>query len=605
MSTMRRPYLFGMILAIAMLGVTVGCHQGVLASGQSQNEGPDPADQNMAPVDGSVAQQPAYSQQQAPSQQQTYSQPPQGQPGAVNESQQQADQYARTGQTGAPIERRDPNAPQDSQAYPQGDASQNGQPYDDNYNEQDTTGQALEADQPPPQLPTYDQPEAPEPDYLWTPGYWAWAPVGYYWVPGVWCAAPYRGALWTPGYWYFYGNRYRFHRGFWGLYVGFYGGINYGFGYFGTGYRGGYWNGPHFYYNRAVNRINPTRITNVYNHTVIVNNVTMNRISYNGGRGGLQARPQPAELVAMRQPRTPPMTTQLQVQRQSAENRAQYFNTNRGRPAIVAAPRPIMADKGIQRPMPVMQARPVLPGQLRPGQQIRSGQPQVQPGQVQPGQVQPGQVQPGQVQPGQRQPGQVQPGQRQPGQVQPGQRQPGQVQPGQRQPGQVQPGQLQPGQQIRPVQPGQPQVQPGYRPMPGNPQVRPTPEPQVRPQPEVQRPNPQQQQVRPAPQQEFRPQPQPQPRPQQEIRPMPQPRPQQEMVRPAPQPQSRPAPQQFGQEPQPRPQFQQPQPSRPQQEMRPQPQFQQPPPARPQQEMRPQMQPRPQESRPAPSPRAR
>ncbi len=149
----------------------------------------------------------------------------------------------------------------------------------------------MEADQPPPDLPTYDQPEAPEPDYLWTPGYWGWSPVGYYWVPGVWCAAPYQGALWTPGYWGFYGGRYRFNRGYWGLYIGFYGGVNYGYGYFGTGYRGGYWNGPHFYYNRSVTRINVTRISYVYNRTIVVNNVT--RVSYNGGRGGIAVRPDP------------------------------------------------------------------------------------------------------------------------------------------------------------------------------------------------------------------------------------------------------------------------------------------------------------------------
>ena len=84
---------------------------------------------------------------------------------------------------------------------------------------------------------------APYVGALWTPGYWGWAPVGFYWVPGVWCAAPYYGALWTPGYWGFYQNRYRLYPGFWGSYVGFYGGINYGFGYYGSGYRGGYWDG--------------------------------------------------------------------------------------------------------------------------------------------------------------------------------------------------------------------------------------------------------------------------------------------------------------------------------------------------------------------------
>ena len=75
------------------------------------------------------------------------------------------------------------------------------------------------------------------------PGYWGWSPSGYYWVPGAWVEAPYMGALWTPGYWGFYTGRYWFHPGHWGSHIGYYGGINYGFGYVGFGYEGGYWNG--------------------------------------------------------------------------------------------------------------------------------------------------------------------------------------------------------------------------------------------------------------------------------------------------------------------------------------------------------------------------
>src|SRR5690242_9516093 len=54
----------------------------------------------------------------------------------------------------------------------------------------------------PPALPVYVQPLPPGPNYIWTPGYWAWDPdYGYYWVPGTWVLAPYPGWLWTPGYW--------------------------------------------------------------------------------------------------------------------------------------------------------------------------------------------------------------------------------------------------------------------------------------------------------------------------------------------------------------------------------------------------------------------
>src|SRR5206468_2106057 len=121
-----------------------------------------------------------------------------------------------------------------------------------------------EANEPPPPLLVYDQPPAPDPDYLWTPGYWAWGPEGYYWVPGCWVAAPYEGALWTPGYWAYVGGRYRFHHGYWGLHIGFYGGIDYGYGYFGHGYYGGYWDHNHFRYNAAVNHIDRRRIPYVY-----------------------------------------------------------------------------------------------------------------------------------------------------------------------------------------------------------------------------------------------------------------------------------------------------------------------------------------------------
>ena len=66
---------------------------------------------------------------------------------------------------------------------------------------------------------------------MWTPGYWAWGNDGYYWVPGTWVPAPAVGLLWTPGYWGWSGGYYRWNVCYWGPHVGFYGGVNYGFGY--------------------------------------------------------------------------------------------------------------------------------------------------------------------------------------------------------------------------------------------------------------------------------------------------------------------------------------------------------------------------------------
>ena len=102
----------------------------------------------------------------------------------------------------------------------------------------------------PPPLPVYEQPYCPGAGYIWTPGYWAYGDEGYFWVPGTWVLAPQVGFLWTPGYWGWGGSAYIWHVGYWGPQIGFYGGVNYGFGYTGYGYEGGYWRGRNFYYNQ-------------------------------------------------------------------------------------------------------------------------------------------------------------------------------------------------------------------------------------------------------------------------------------------------------------------------------------------------------------------
>jgi hypothetical protein len=120
----------------------------------------------------------------------------------------------------------------------------------------------------PPPLPEEDQPPLPQDDYLWTPGYWSWRGQRYFWIPGAWVRPPQVGVLWTPGYWSSAGTFFVFHPGHWGPTVGFYGGVNYGYGYFGSGYSGGHWIGNSFAYNTAVNHVNPAVVNHSYAESV-------------------------------------------------------------------------------------------------------------------------------------------------------------------------------------------------------------------------------------------------------------------------------------------------------------------------------------------------
>jgi hypothetical protein len=141
----------------------------------------------------------------------------------------------------------------------------------------------------PPALPVYVQPPCPTEGYIWTPGYWAYGDAGYYWVPGVWVAPPRVGLLWTPGYWGWREGVYAFHAGYWGPHVGFYGGVNYGFGYGGVGFVGGAWRGEHFAYNTAVVNVNTTVIHNTYVDRTVVREGEVSHVSFNGGPGGVRA----------------------------------------------------------------------------------------------------------------------------------------------------------------------------------------------------------------------------------------------------------------------------------------------------------------------------
>ena len=191
----------------------------------------------------------------------------------------------------------------------------------------------------PPALPVYTQPACPADGYLWVPGYWAYDNNNgdYYWVPGVWVSPPHRHYLWTPGYWAYDGGNYAFHAGYWGLHVGFYGGVNYGYGYSGSGFGGGRWVGNSFNYNTAVVNINRTVVKNTYvDNTVVVNNTTINnRASFNG-RGGVTAKPRPEELAVMKERHVQPTADQLTHQQTAMADRSQHASANHGKPAVTA-----------------------------------------------------------------------------------------------------------------------------------------------------------------------------------------------------------------------------------------------------------------------------
>ena len=169
-------------------------------------------------------------------------------------------------------------------------------------------------------------------------GYWAYSrdTNGYYWVPGVWVAPPTVGLLWTPPYWGFDGGLYVFHGGYWGNSIGFYGGINYGYGYGGSGYYGGEWNGGHFRYNTAVVRVNVNVVHNTYVDRTVIVNRTVNHSSFNG-RGGVMARPNAHEMAAMHEQHINATPEQIRNQRIARSDKSQFASANGGKPTNLAA----------------------------------------------------------------------------------------------------------------------------------------------------------------------------------------------------------------------------------------------------------------------------
>ncbi len=198
----------------------------------------------------------------------------------------------------------------------------------------------------PPVLPVYAQPPCPQPGWMWTPGYWAYGPDGYYWVPGSWVPAPYEGALWTPPYWGWSGGFYTFHAGYWGPHVGYYGGVNYGFGYMGVGFAGGLWRGHDFVYNTAVVNVNRTVIRNTYiDRTIVERNTIVNdrHVAYSGGPGGIRHEANQEERIAMNEHHVAPTRVQEDHFQAARNDHGSYVKNNGGHPQNYAVERPMAA----------------------------------------------------------------------------------------------------------------------------------------------------------------------------------------------------------------------------------------------------------------------
>jgi WXXGXW repeat (2 copies) len=207
----------------------------------------------------------------------------------------------------------------------------------------------------PPPLPYYTQPALATPGEIWQPGYWAWGPAGYYWVPGTWVMPPSVGLYWTPGYWGYNNGGYAWNNGYWGPSVGYYGGINYGFGYNGVGYVGGAWNGGAFSYNTAVTNVDRTVVHNTYVNRRIVETRTVGRASYNGP-GGVSARPTESERAVANDRHVAPTEVQVQHAKIAAQDRNMYSTVNNNRPETTTIARPMNDTRALPNYKPVTQA---------------------------------------------------------------------------------------------------------------------------------------------------------------------------------------------------------------------------------------------------------
>jgi Skp family chaperone for outer membrane proteins len=103
-----------------------------------------------------------------------------------------------------------------------------------------------------------------------------------------------------------------------------------------------------------VNRVDANAIHNVYNNRVSEN---VNRVSYNGGNGGINARATSEEEAAARGRHTGPVAAQTQHAWAARNNPQQRFSANHGAPPVTATPRANLASHPKELP-PIQRSAP-------------------------------------------------------------------------------------------------------------------------------------------------------------------------------------------------------------------------------------------------------
>ena len=114
---------------------------------------------------------------------------------------------------------------------------------------------------------------------------------------------------------------------------------NYGYGYFGSGYEGGYWDHGRLYYNREINNFGGRRIQYVYSRPPTHRGFE-NRTAFNGGTGGIAAQESAQERAAARERHLRPTSLQTQHIRAAGTDPSFRHSVNNGTPAIPATSKP-------------------------------------------------------------------------------------------------------------------------------------------------------------------------------------------------------------------------------------------------------------------------